>query len=84
MKKIVLISFIILCVLAIGVVYAQNETEDTDQIPNYVIEEPEDNNGRAVRLDSDNESAEDLNAVERKVIRRDTITSNTSLIDPAK
>jgi hypothetical protein len=81
MKKSVFAICLILCMLVTGAIYAQNETESTSTIPNYTVQEPEDNNGRSVHLDQDKESAEDLNAAERRVILEDAIQSNKELID---
>jgi len=86
LQKVVLVICVIICMLASGAIYAQEKpqegsttisaTEPQSSIPNYTDQEPDETNGRAVHLDTEKESAEDLNAVELKVIRRDTIISN--------
>jgi len=79
----VLIVVLTLC-LACGVAFAGaentvvgNEEQATTEtgIPNYT-QQDEDGNGRPQQLDTDDRSAEELNAVERTIIKRDTIISN--------
>lgn len=83
MRKIALIVCV-LCILApFGSVVIADEqpTQQTAQstIPNYTELPDEDSNGRAVHLDQ-KDGEEELNPVEQKVIRRDTIQSNKELV----
>jgi len=90
LQKVVLVICTIICMLASGAIYAQDAAqsgtptvtaaETQGAIPNYTDQEPEETNGRAAHLDAEKESAEDLNAVELKIIRRDTIISNQSAV----
>jgi len=85
MRQIVLIISLILCILVAGAVAQDQPTtteEATSAIPNLTVE-PEDTNGRAAQLDQEKESGEELTAVEQKIIRRDTIRSNPTIISPA-
>lgn len=86
--RIALIVVLTIC-LGCGVAFAQAEntvtgnTEVADAesgIPNYTLQD-EDVNGRPQRMDAgDRETAEELNAVERTIIKRDTFQSNRQLI----
>jgi hypothetical protein len=83
MRKIALIVCLTLCILAAGTIaMAQDQTDQAPQqtIPNYTELPDEDSNGRAVHLDI-KEGEEELSAVEQKVIRRDTIQSNPTLVE---
>jgi len=53
------------------------------EIPNYA-EQDENVNGRPQHLDTDDRTAEELNPVERKIIMRDTVISNSQLIKNRK
>jgi hypothetical protein len=81
MKKIVVVILTLCMLVASGVLlYADEAAEESTAIPNLTIEEPaEDNNGRVVKLDvKDEESVQDLDPVERKIVTQDTIRSNTN------
>ena len=49
------------------------------KIPNATLQD-EDINGRPQHMDTDDRSAEELNSVERTIIRRDTIITNRSAL----
>ena len=82
--RIVLIVVSVIC-LAGGVAFggaANYVTGSPDQevvyqakIPNATLQD-EDINGRPQQLDTDDRTAEELNSVERTIIRRDTIITN--------
>jgi hypothetical protein len=82
--RIVLTVVLTLC-FACGVAFggaANYATGDQDQkvayqtkIPNATLQD-EDVNGRPQHMDTDDRTAEELNSVERTIIRRDTIITN--------
>jgi len=84
MKKLS-IMFLIITMIFIGVgVGIANDTQD-DNIPNLtqtthqdttlMVQDTTDTNGRAAQLDTEKED-DQLNPVERTIIKRDTIISN--------
>lgn len=84
MRKIALIVCVLCILVPFGSVTmaddqpAQQAAQGT--IPNYTELPDEDSNGRAVHLDI-KDGEEELNPVEQKVIRRDTIQSNQELVE---
>ena len=78
---IVVLSICLACGVAFGgavntVTGDQEQPAKTESgIPNYT-QQDENVNGRPQHMDTDDRDAEDLNSVERTIIRRDTIITN--------
>ena len=72
-----MIMIITMIFIGVNIGTATEHDGDGDNIPNYTLvqKDTSDTNGRAAQLDTEKED-DQLNPVERTIIKRDTKTSN--------